>query len=186
MNPKNRIAEAVAVVAELTGTELSTAAMRVMVEDLAEYPTTDVLAALQRCRRECRHRLTLADALERLPNQPPGPDGAWAIAVAARPWDEDATLVLPRAIFESFPFALWPDRVAARMAFKDAYPEKLERYGDEVFVSLGHNAQGRETAILDAVRRGLVSREAAIEKLPHLSEDRLPPPPSGALAEAAV
>jgi len=57
------ILRAVAVCAELTGTELSEAAARIFAEDLAAYPKSAVLHALERCRREVRGRLVLADVL---------------------------------------------------------------------------------------------------------------------------
>ena len=181
---KDQIVEALAVVAELTGTELSQAAMRVMVEDLAVHPTGDVLTALDRCRRECRHRLTLADVLDRLPNRPPGPEEAWELVVAARPWEEGATVVLPRAILASFPFALWPDRVAARMAFREAYPRNVERFAGEMAVSLGWDPEGRDNAIIEAVQAGLLSRDDALLHLPQLPVERLPQPPHAAAEPA--
>ena len=99
-----------------------------------------------------------ADLIARLPHQPPGPERAWALAVAAKLWDEGATVVIARAIFAAFPFALWPDQVAARMAFKEAYPETLREYGEAVFVSLGHDVEGRAPVIAEAVQRGLHHR----------------------------
>ena len=47
---KPSILKAVAVTAELTGTELSEAALRVMAGDLDAHPEAAVLRALDRCR----------------------------------------------------------------------------------------------------------------------------------------
>ena len=65
-------------------------------------------------------------------------------------------MVLPRAILAAFPFELWPDEIAARMAFKDAYPAKLRKYGMEVVISDGHDPGGRAPAIASAVEQGLI------------------------------
>ena len=48
------------------------------------------------------------------------------------------------------------------MAFKAAYPERLAQCGDEVFVSLGWDAEGRRTAIQEAVRTALLPRHGRI------------------------
>ena len=90
----------------------------------------------------------------------------------ARLWDEDATIVVSTAVFRAFPFAIWDmgDKVGARMAFKDAYPAALAKYGGQVVVSLGHHKAGRAPAVLDAVRTGLIERQAARLLLPHLTE----------------
>ena len=71
--------QALAVTAELTGTELSEPAARVMANDLAAYPVQQVLGALTRCRRELKGRLTVAAILERLDDGRPGPNEAWAM-----------------------------------------------------------------------------------------------------------
>lgn len=161
----------VAVTAELLGTELSEPGLEMMLADLSAYAEPDVGQALTRCRRECRHRLTLADIVARLPHQPPGPEEAWARAVAARLWEEQTTVVLARAIVEAFPHALWPDRVAARMAFLEVYPGKLREYGTETWVSLGWDRPGRETAVQEAVQQGRLSLAAARRALPGLADD---------------
>src|SRR3972149_3860069 len=49
---QNKLLEALAVTAELTGTELSEAAAKVMHNDLTAYPLGQVLSSLHRCRRE--------------------------------------------------------------------------------------------------------------------------------------
>ena len=52
--------DALAVTAELTGTDLTKAAVKVMARDLRVYPLGQVLGALTRCRRELKGRLTIA------------------------------------------------------------------------------------------------------------------------------
>ena len=96
-----------------------------------------------------------------------GVESAWNQALASQLWDERLTVILPKAIFRSFPFSVWPDRVAARMAFKEAYPDKLKEYGNQVEVSLGFDTDGRLPAIQSAVNAGLLEYAHA----QHLLED---------------
>ena len=143
-----------------------------MAEDLSAYPDEDVRRALKRCRLECKGRFTTADAVDRLPDRPMGADAAWDIAMRARIWDEDATLVVPRAIFQAFPFGIWGegDKVGARMAFRDAYPAKLAAHGDAIEVSLGLDVRRRIPAVLEAMRTGLIAEPTARRMLPQLTD----------------
>jgi glutamate formiminotransferase len=110
--------EAIGVCCEITGTEISEVAARVMADDLARYPHQQVLGALTRCRREVRSRLTLADVIERLDDGRPGPQEAWAV-VAPTLHDEGVTVVRTREMAVAFGVALGlaDDPIAARMAF---------------------------------------------------------------------
>ena len=101
MAPKDSVItllEALAVTAELTGTELSEAAARAMVADLQAYPAQQVLVALTRCRRELKGRLTIAAVLERLDDGRPGPNEAWAMI----PQDEAGSVVWTQEMAEAF------------------------------------------------------------------------------------
>ena len=79
MQHSENLLKAIAVTAELTDTDLSEAAARVMAEDLAMYPEKQVLGALIKCRRELKGRLRISDVIERLDDGRPGPEEAWAI-----------------------------------------------------------------------------------------------------------
>ncbi|MDE2823696.1 MAG: hypothetical protein OXK79_09345, partial [Chloroflexota bacterium] len=126
-----RIIEALVVALEVTNTVVSESAVKVMEADLREYPEEAVVGALTRCRRECKHRLTLADILERLPGTPTGnAEAAWAEAVAAglTSGDEARTIVVREAVMAAFPHQLCNetgDLVASRMAFIAAFPSAL-------------------------------------------------------------
>ena len=93
----------------------------------------------------------------------------------SRLWDEDATIVVSRAVFNAFPFGIWGmgDKVGARMAFKDAYPAARAKYGDQVEVSLGHHKESRTAVVLDAVRTGMIEQRAARLLLPQLTDAEL-------------
>lgn len=173
MNPN--ILKAVAVTAELTGAELSEAALRVMAGDLGAYPEAAVIRALDRCRKELKSRLTLAAVLERIEEQDgrPGADEAWAIALGAL--DEAETVVWTDEMAEAFavarPVLEARDKVGARVAFRDAY-ERLVREGRESgkgckwVASIGHDATRREAALIQAVQRGRVAAASVAHLLP--------------------
>lgn len=154
------ILKAVAVTAELTGAELSEAALRIMSSDLSAYPEAGVVRALERCRRELKARLTLAAVLERIEEEDgrPGSDEAWAIAISAQ--DEAETVVWTEEIAQAFavaqPILEAREKVGARMAFLDAY-ERIAREGRASgkpvrwTVSIGHDPERRATALSAAV-----------------------------------
>ena len=171
---KPSILKAIAVTAELTGTELSEAALRVMAGDLYAYPEAAVLRALDRCRRELKTRLTLAAVLERIEGQGgrPGADEAWAIALGAL--DEADTVVWTEEIAQAFdvarPILEARDKVGARVAFRDAY-ERMVREAREAgqqgrwVASIGHDASRRDAALTQAVQRGRIAGESVAHLL---------------------
>lgn len=163
--PSKALLEAVAVTAELTGTDLSAAAARVMADDLAVYPEAQVLAALVRCRRELRARLTIADIVARLDDGRPGPEEAWAICYPAI-GDEGATIVWSDEMREAMQAALSlaDDKVAARMAFLECYRAactEARNRGAPVrwSASLGWRSADREGPLLAAVEAGRLAIE---------------------------
>lgn len=171
------IVRAVAVCAELTGTELSEHALRAFAQDLSAHPKQSVMRALERCRRELRSRLTLSDVLSRIAEMDgrPSADEAWAMM----PMDEGATVVWTDEMASAWGVALpmlEEDRTAARMAFRKAY----ERNVDEARranipakwrPSLGFDKSGREAPIRNAVALGRLSVESAMRLLPNLEID---------------
>ena len=90
----------------------------------------------------------------------------------SRLWEDDETITVAKAVFNAFPFAIWGmgDKVGARMAFKEAWPAALAKYGDMVEVSMGHHKAGRAPAVLDAVRTGQIKKLTARSLLPHLTD----------------
>ena len=180
------ILKAIAVTAELTGTELSSSALRVMAADLDRYPEASVFAALTRCRRELRHKMTLGDIIDRLSQSDgrPTPDEAWAIALDAR--DEALTVVWNDEICEAFaiarPVLSAGDEVGARMAFREAYGRIARNARDEGkspkwSASLGWNIEHRTIALKRAESAGLLSSSVVAAMLPA---------PSGGLIEQAL
>lgn len=165
--------DALAVTAELTGTELSKAAVKVMALDLGQYPLHQVIGALTRCRRELKGRLTVAAVIERLDDGRPGPNEAWAMI----PQDEAGSVVWTDEMAQAFgiaaPLLNEGQTIAARMAFIEAYQARVaiaraERQQPKWTPSLGHDPDGRETALLRAVELGRMRLEHARNIVPAL------------------
>lgn len=147
--------EALAVTAELTGTQLSTGAISVMVGDLSAYPEPQVMGALTRCRRELRGRLTVAEILARLDDGRPGAEEAWAMI----PTIESQTIVWTDEMCEAHgiaqPLIERGDLVAGRMAFVESYrglviQARAEHKPVKWWASLGHDKAGRDGPIRKA------------------------------------
>lgn len=182
MNPADkeiRIVEALAVCAELTGTQLSDAAMNAMVEDLLAYDTDTVLAALNRCRRELTGRLTLAAILQRLDNGLPSADEAFGLLVEG--WrDEALTVVVPEiallaAGMGAFGLFQAGDKTGARMAFREAYTRLAADVREARWtVSAGSDREQRTRAVAEAVKAGRLTAQRAAAYLPaEAAEERL-------------
>lgn len=176
MPASKALAQAIAVAAELTGTQLSTPAARVMAEDLARYPEDQVIGALNRCRRELRGRLTIADVLIRLQDGRPGPEEAWAML----PKDEASSAVwtdeMRMASAVAQPMIDVGDLIPARMAFLERYKALVQAARDyskpvNWEPTLGTDKSGRELVILDAVEKGRLTTTHARLILPYHRED---------------
>lgn len=169
-----QLLQAIAVTAELTGTQLSQGAARVLAEDLSRYPEQQVLAALTRCRREIRTRLTVADVVARIDDGRLGPEEAWAHVLPLL-GDESASIVWTAEEKAAFFVCsnLEDDRIAARMAFLETYRKAvLESRNSGRPVKwehcLGHNPAGREHVLTEAVRLGRLPAAHVQQLLPHL------------------
>lgn len=162
------ILEALAVTAEITGTQLSPGAARVFANDLARYPERQILEALQRCRREVRGRLTVADVLGRLDDGRPNADEAYALL----PHGEAETVVWTEEMTSAWAIACEAeDRVARRMAFLSCYRQAVQRARDAAkpikwSISIGTDPTQRLQAMEEAVRLGRISHEYAQALLP--------------------
>ena len=193
MNADTDLSKMLAVTAELTGTDLSAAAAEIMARELATYERAQVLGALGKCRRELKSRLTMAAILERLDDGRPGPEEAWAMM----PRDEAQSVVWTVEMAEAFgvagPLLEAGDRVAARMAFKEAYTKIVSSARDarrpiRWMPSLGHDRHGRDAALAAAISAGRITRNFALElgycagnesqDMMALCDDSLKPPQS--------
>ena len=172
MQPTENLLKAIAVTAELTDTDLSESAARVMAEDLSVFPEQQVLGALVKCRRELKGKLRISDVIDRLDDGRPGANEAWAMI----PKDESGSVVWTREMAESFGVAIHliedGDQVAARMAFIETYKSKCaDARNNGVPVkwepSLGHDRNGREHVLLETIEKGLLAADHVAKLLPY-------------------
>lgn len=172
MQHSENLLKAIAVTAELTDTDLSEAAARVMAEDLASFPEEQVLKALVKCRRELKGKLRISDVIDRIDDGRPGLEEAWAMI----PKREEDSVVWTREMAESFGIAI-PliedgDHIAARMAFIETYKSKCaQSRNNGVPVkwepSLGYDKNGREHVLMEAVEKGRLTRDHVAGLLPY-------------------
>lgn len=195
------IVMALGVTCELTGTSMSKAAARAFCMHLAPYPKQAVLGALVRCQKEVSGFLKPKDVIERLDDGRPGPEEAWG----SYPRDEYTSAMLTNEIAEAMGAVghIGSDRVAGRMAFKEAYQRIVQKNRDagkpvEWFFSPGRDPGMRAECLAEAVRLGRVSAKYALgitapefhptilNALPQDERRALaPPPPSVAPVDVA-
>jgi hypothetical protein len=163
--------QAIAVTAELTGTDLSKAAARVFAADLSGYPEEQVLAALRRVRHEVRGRMTVADVVTRLEDGRPSADEAWAMI----PSDERQTVVWTEEMAAAY--GVVAKLMAARnmrdagYAFRTAYDGFVKKSREahvsvKWFPSIGSDPDMRAAALEEAVRKRRITPTAAAKHLP--------------------
>lgn len=171
-----KLHEAVALTYAAIGQELSDAALELICADLAAYPPKGVAEALQRCRREVRGRLSLADILDRIPCGHPGVEEAWSLVCRAI-GDEQVTVVLTEPMRAAFyaAEAVGEDEVGARMAFKEVYTRDVALARQSAaqpkwYAILGHNPAERDAKIQQAVTEGKIEPQRALTLMAHHDE----------------
>lgn len=176
MTTSDTMIAALRITYEVMGQAVSDLGLAALASDLAAYPEVAVLAALARCRRECR-RLSLAEILDRLPGGHPGPEEAWAI-VAPTLADEAVTVVWTdeMAAAAGVVRGLARDPIAARKAFQEYYIRAIgvaraagrrPSWG----VSLGWDKAGRELVLREAVAQGRLTPGYARTLCPSVDAD---------------
>ena len=166
-----KLLEGIAATAEIMGREISPEAAMVMAQDLAQYPANVVVQALANLRRDAKARFSTGAIIEQIeklqPDGRPGADEAWAMI----PMDEYASAVMTQEMAEALhiaqPLLDEGDKIAARMAFREAYnrivdANKRNGIKPSWFPSLGQDKEGRDTVLADAVRLGRIGAEHAI------------------------
>ena len=177
--------EAVAVTAELCGRVFSEGAARMFVQDLAGFPEPAVLKALTRCRREVKGMLTIQDVVTRLDDGRPGVEEAWS----QMPFSESQSVVWSDEGCRAFGIASAlldeGDKVAARMAFKEAYTRMVGEARESGRAvswtpSLGYDKQGHASVLSEAVSLGRLTYAHAESLSPGL------PKPSATILNIAA
>lgn len=176
MKASARLIDAMAVTLELTNTTLSDPAVQLMLADLVAFPEVQVLAALRRCCREVKSRLTLADILQRIEDGRPTPEMAWSMVPKAEAESACWTTEMRDAYMLAYPLIASGDNVQARMAFLEAYRAQLQSARDarqpvQWCFTPGTDKSLRELVVLDAVEKGRISAKGAAALLPYHHED---------------
>lgn len=181
-NKEIKIAEALAVCAEVTNTQFSEAAFSTILSVLLEYKTDDVLSALNRCIREMASKLTLASILQRMPTSLPSSDEVWGQMMAALE-DENLTIVVPEiaqlaAGMGASALLKNGDKIGARMAFKQSYERLSLKYSDAAeeikwVVSEGYDKKHKEHMIEQAVIDGKLKNKEVKHYLPNRQSENL-------------
>jgi hypothetical protein len=162
------LTKALAVTAELCGTDLSEGAAAVLVEELAGYDRALIMGALRRVRREHKGRLTMAAILERIEDGRPGPDEAWSML----PQSERDSVVWTQEMQTAWaPISHVEDMRAMRPAFLERHKAEVAKARDagvpvQWSPSLGWDPVGREVAIRLAAQLGRLGVEHAEHLLP--------------------
>lgn len=169
----SELLEALAVLAEVTGTEWSKPTVQVIERELRAYPERDVLQGIRRCQLELRGRVALADILDRMPCQHPGVEQAWGL-VSKVMRSEAVSICWTDEMREAYGAAapLADDLVAARMAFKECYVQLVSaaRASRKVpcwSVSLGYDRTLRDECVRHAADRNLIAADYAQKLLAH-------------------
>lgn len=167
------ILEALAVMAELTGTEWSKPTVQVIERELSAYPESDVMMAIRRCQTELRCRVSLADILDRIPSLHPGVEQAWGLITKVMN-NEHVSICWTNEMREAYGAAapLSGDLVAARMAFKETYSKlvseaRATRKMPSWSVSLGYDPAMRAECVREAAQKNLISQAYAVKLLAH-------------------
>lgn len=105
-----------------------------------------------------------------------GADEAWALMPKSEQDSAMLTDEIAQAMAAASPLLEAGDKVAARMAFKDAYGRlvekaKIEGRAPRFFPSFGADTLGRVTMLGNAVRTGQISLDRATEALPEHASD---------------
>ena len=175
-----KIMQAIAVTAELTGTQLSDNAMLVMAEDLLIYPLDKVLIALERCRRELKGRLTQAAILERIDDGWQSAEEAFNTLVAG--WENESLSILTthtamRAAESASALFNAGDKYRAGLAFKEAYErlvgeKKARGESPDWYVSAGLDKEQLAQLVTEAAATGKITNDYALALLP-AGEERM-------------
>lgn len=169
---EDELVRAIAVTAEVLGTDFSKDAARAMHRVLAPFGHAAVIAALKRCMYECRGRLTPAEIVSRIDDGRPGAEEAWGMVASLT---EDASLCWTDEMAAAWGVARHAleagDKIGARMAFKEKYQQEVLKARTEAKpakwrMSLGQSSAERTPAIQSAVAAGRIGEAQAAQLLP--------------------
>lgn len=149
-------------------------------EALKNFPAGSIKASVMRHITTNHFKPQLADIVKGCAAQLDGcwlgADEAWALMPKSEHESAMLTDEIAQAMAGASSLIQGGDKVAARMAFKDAYTRlvdkaKLEGRSPRFFPSFGTDAPGRVTMLANAVRAKQISLEVATTALPEYARD---------------
>lgn len=149
-------------------------------ESLKAFPDGAVMASAARHLRTSHFKPQLADIVAgcaaQLDGQWVGADEAWSLMPKSESDSAMLTDEIAQAMAAATPLLEGGDKIAARMAFKDAYGRLVEKAKIEgrlprFFPSFGTDGAGRVTMLGSAVVRGQITLDAATKALPEYGPD---------------
>ncbi len=147
---------------------------------LQKFPAGSVRRATEDFIKSSKFKPQLADIVERCAAQIAGnwlgADEAWAMMPKSEADSSLMTNEIAQAMAAATPLLEAGDRIAARMAFRDAYNRlteqaKIEGRQPVYFASFGTETQGRLQMLANAVNARHMALEAAVEALPEYGYD---------------
>ena len=164
--------QAIAATAELCGKVYTPAAAMMLASDLNGFDENAVMAALTRCRKELDGKpFNVAAIIARIEDGRPGVEQAWAML----PHDKGTSVVWTDEMAQAWgiaqPLLFEGDRIGARMAFKEAYTKLINDARDQRIPprwtpTLGTDLNGRQAALIEAVRHNRIGLDHAVSLLP--------------------
>ena len=162
----NTVIRTLGLVAEVTASHLSEAALRLIVRQIARYPYDAVIRALERCANECTRGLTLADIVQRIDDGRPSVEEAWARVPKS---ENDAACMSDemRIAWGAARLLYYDgDHIAARMAFKEVYVRELadaraSGKPPHWILSAGYDRSATDAAAIEGVTSGKISIDHA-------------------------
>lgn len=154
--------------AEYYGQQINTRQIKMWADDLSDLTPEEVLRGVKQNQNDENRNFPSKPAQIRsaIYNFPTA-DEAWALIKH----DERSSFVWCSEISEAYDevssLVRCGDMIAARMAFKDSYNKKVEisksiKQRPKWFASLGHDVNGRDEALLEAVQKGRLTEQIAL------------------------
>lgn len=167
---KEDLLDALAVTLELTGSEISKSAAKVLLNDLEGYPEDEIIQALQQIRFD-GVRVTVSNIVMRLQDGRPSVEEAWAMLPHDEYSSQAITEEMGRCMGLAYALIRQGDMIGARMAFKEKYIKilngaRMERKPVKWFMSLGYDRSTHEGALVDAANKNRITVLHALSLMP--------------------
>lgn len=172
--PSRDLAGAIAATAELCGHPLSSAAIALLVRDLATLDRDAVLKALAHCRIDLRGALNIGEILVRFDDGRPSADEAWKMLPATEANSVVWTDEMAQSWAKVLPLLQKGEFGQAQRQFEECYVHAvlLARCRREKITwtpSLGSDPQERERVLQDALQKERLPASYVKELLPYRS-----------------